>query len=74
MKKENAEIKKSLKEVSEQVKKLVVVSTKYVEEEIVIDMKLGEKDVENMMVIDSGAPISLVSQAWFEKYVEVAKK
>ena len=48
-------------------------TTKYVEEEIGIDIKYMEKDIENMMVNDSGAPILLVSQAWFEKYVEVAK-
>ena len=72
----NADIEKTMKtmkNVSEQVNKLVAVSTKYVEEEIVIDIKFVEKDVENMMVIDSGAPISLVSQAWFEKYMELAK-
>ena len=51
----------------------MTVGTKYVEEEIVIDIKYMEKDVENMMVIDSGAPISLVSLAWFERYVKGAK-
>ena len=55
------------------MKKIVAVSKKYVEEEIVIDIKYVEKDVENMMIIDSGAPISLVSLAWFEEYVKVAK-
>ena len=53
--------------------KKMTVNTKYVEEEIVINIKYVEKDVENMMVINSGAPISLVSLAWFERYMKGAK-
>ena len=66
--KDNAEMKKSsiamkkaidiqsicIKNVEEMMKKLTI-NTKYVEEEIVIDVKYVEKDIENMMVIDSGA-------------------
>ena len=66
-------MKKSMKNMEEMIKKIMTVSTKYVEEEIVIDIKYMEKDVENMMVINSGAPILLVSLAWFERYVKGAK-
>ena len=36
------------------------VNTQYVEEEIIIDVKYVEKNVDNMMIIDSGAPVSIV--------------
>ena len=36
-------------------------------------MKYVERDTENMMVIDSGAPVSLVSSAWLENYLKEAK-
>ena len=41
----------------------IAINTKYIEEEIVIDIKYVEKDTENMMVINSDAPVSLVSSA-----------
>ena len=48
-------------------------NTKYIKKEIVIDIKYMEKDNKNIMVIDSGALISLVSSTWFEKYIKEAK-
>ena len=49
------------------------VNTQYVEEEIIIAVKYMEKNVDNMMIIDSGAPVSIVSAAWFDEYIKDAK-
>ena len=46
-----------IKNMEEMMKKLTI-NTKFVEEEIVIDVKYVEKDIKNMMVIDSRAPVS----------------
>ena len=70
--KELPALKKTINDMSEILKKSTI-NTKFVEEEIVIDIKYVEKDTENMMVIDSGAPVSLVSSAWFKQYVKEAK-
>ena len=71
--KEMTGIKKTLKSVEDKLTNLVAVSTKYVEEEFVIDVKLVNNDKEFRMIIDSGAPVSLASKEWFEKYVEEKK-
>ena len=63
LKKDITEMKKSQKSMEEMMKNLIAVSTKYVEEEFVIDVKLVENYEEFMMIIDSGAPISLASLA-----------
>jgi len=72
MEKDNVAIKTSIKNIEEMMKK-VTINTKFVEEEIVIDVKYVEKDIENMMIIDSGAPVSLMSSAWFNNYLKEAK-
>ena len=72
MEKDNVAIKTSIKNIEEMMKK-VTINTKFVEEEIVIDVKYVEKDIENMMIIDSGAPGSLMSSAWFNNYLKEAK-
>ena len=41
--------------------KKVTINTKFVEEEIFIDVKYVEKEIENNMIIDSGAP-SLINE------------
>ena len=61
-----------MKNMEEMIKKLTI-NTKYVEEEIVIDIKYIEKDIDNMMIIDSGAPVSLMSSDWFGNYLKEAK-
>ena len=60
-------------EVKELLKNAIAVNTKFVEEEFVIDVKLVNNDKEFRMIIDSGAPVSLASKEWFEKYVEEKK-
>ena len=58
--------------MSEILKKSTI-NTKFVKEEIVIDIKYVEANIENMMVINRGAPVSLVNSAWFKQYVKEAK-
>ena len=70
--KDSIAMKTCIKNVEEMVKKLTI-NTKYVEEEIFIDVKYVEKDIENMMIIDSGAPVSLMSSVWFNNYLKEAK-
>merc|ERR1712105_201737 len=53
--------------------KKATINTKFMEEEIFIDVKYMEKEIENTMIIDSGAPVSLMSSTWFDNYTKEAK-
>ena len=53
--------------------KKVTISAQYVEDEVFIDIKYVQKEMEDSMVIDSGAPVSLVSSTWLKNYVKEAK-
>merc|ERR1711905_38909 len=68
-------IEKSIAGVSriEEMLKKGMINTQYVEEEIFIDIKYVQKETENSMIIDSGAPVSLISNAWLKNYMEEAK-
>merc|ERR1712090_37736 len=68
-------IEKSLGGVSriEEMLKKVTINTQYVEEEIFIDVKYVQKEIDNSMIIDSGAPVSLISSTWLKNYIEEAK-
>merc|ERR1712105_60797 len=61
-----------IKKIEEMLKK-VTINTQYVEEEIFIDIKYVQRETDNSMIIDSGAPVSLVSNAWLKNYMEEAK-
>merc|ERR1712237_300771 len=61
-----------IKKIEEMLKK-VTISTQYVEEEVFIDIKYVQKEIDNTMIIDSGAPVSLMSSAWFANYTAEAK-
>ena len=50
-----------------------LIDTQFVEEEIVIDVKYVNAGADRMMLIDSGAPKSIVSSRWFEGYLRDAK-
>ena len=50
-----------------------VISTQFVEEEIVIDMKFVDDGSDRMMLIDNRAPRSIVSSKWFNGYLKDAK-
>merc|ERR1712030_27575 len=62
----------SVKKIEEMLKK-VTINTQFVEEEISIDIKYVQRETENSMIIDSGAPVSLVSNAWLKNYMAEAK-
>merc|ERR1712030_127714 len=73
--KELSTIKQSvggIKKIEEMLKK-VTINTQYVEEEYCIDIKYVQKEIDNTMIIDSGAPVSLMSSAWLANYIEEAK-
>merc|ERR1712105_438809 len=70
--KDNVSVKNSIKNLEDMVKKLTI-PTKFVEEEIFIDVKYVEKEIENLMIVDSGAPVSLMSSAWLQNYLKEAK-
>merc|ERR1712055_910177 len=75
LEKEISLIKKSVRGVSriEEMLKKVTINTQYVEEEIFIDGKYVQKEIDNSMIIDSGAPVSLISSTWLTNYIEEAK-
>ena len=53
--------------------KKAMTSAQYVEDEVLIDVKYVQKERENSMVIDSGAPVSLVSSTWLKNYIREAE-
>ena len=53
--------------------KKVTINAQYVEEEVFIDVKYVQKELENSMIIDSGAPVSLISSTWLKNYIKEAK-
>merc|ERR1712030_136912 len=75
MEKKIISIEKSLGGVSriEEMLKKVTINTQYVEEEIFIDVKYVQKETDNNMIIDSGAPVSLLSTTWLRNYMKEAK-
>ena len=65
-------LEKDMKTIMELIKKNPVV-TKFVEEEIVINVNYVDKSVVDHMIVDTGAPVSIVSLSWIEKYLRDAK-
>ncbi len=49
------------------------INTRYVDKEIVIDVKYVNEGQERVMLIDSGAPKSIVSSRWYEGYLKDSK-
>ena len=50
-----------------------LISTHFVEEEIIIDVKYVNDGTNRMMFIDNGAPKSIVSSKWLNGYLQDAK-
>ena len=50
-----------------------LISTEFVEEDIVIDVKYVIAEAEKMILIDSGAPKSILSSKWLDEYLKDAK-
>ena len=65
-------VEKSINEIIAMMKKNPI-STQFVEEEIIIDIKYVDESVDNNMIIDSGAPVSIVSADWLARYIKEAK-
>ena len=66
------EVEKSMDTILEILKKNTI-NNEFAEEEMKINIKYVEKDKENMMLIDSGAPVSIGSSAWFKEYLKENK-
>ena len=64
--KNNEELKKELQEIKEMLK---TINTQYVLGVIVINVKYVNEGQERLMLIDSGAPKSIVSSRWLEGYL-----
>ena len=47
--------------------------TKFVEEETIIDLKLVDRSVIDLMIIDIGTPVSLVRRGWIDRYLNETK-
>merc|ERR1711905_8676 len=75
MEKKIISIEKSLGGVAriEEMLKQVTINTQFVEEEIFIDVKYVQKETDNSMIIDSGAPVSLLSSTLLRSYMQEAK-
>ena len=43
---------------------------KFVEEEIIVDVKFVDTSIGTIMIVESGAPLSIVSSTWLKKYVK----
>ena len=62
-------VEKTVGEILEMLKKSPV-NMKFVEEEIVVDIKFMSETRGSKMIIDSRAPLSIVSEKWLKKYIE----
>lgn len=61
-------VEKSVNAVIEMLKKSPI-NMQFVEEEIIIDAKYVDTGAEKFMLVDSGAPLMIVSSKWFEEYL-----
>ena len=64
-------VEKSVEQVIEMLNTNPV-NVKYVEEEIIIDIKFVEASIGRRMIVDSGAPMSIVSANWLKTYIKEA--
>ena len=61
-----------MKEMKE-VLKGKLVNTQFVEEEMIVDVKIMNAGAPRMILMDSGAPKSVVSKEWIEGYLNDMK-
>ena len=62
-------VERSVDDIMEMLKKRPI-NMKFVEEEIVVDIKFVDTRKGTRMIVDSGAPLSLVSLSWLKSYQE----
>ena len=65
-------LEKDIKEINE-VLKGKVINGHFVEEEVIVDVKYMNAGAPRIMLIDSGAPKSVVSKEWIEGYLKDMK-
>ena len=65
-------LEKDMKEIKEMLKGKFV-NTQFVEEEVIVDVKFMNAGAPRMMLIDSGAPKSIVRKDWIEGYMKEIK-
>ena len=65
-------LEKEMKEMKEMIKGKVI-NGHFVEEDVIVDVKFMNAGVPRMMLIDSGAPKSVVSREWIEGYLKDMK-
>ena len=65
-------VEKSVTEIMDMLKQNQI-SIKYLEEEIIVNVKLVDSSIRKKMLIDSGAPLSIVSSNWLKNYIEEVK-
>ena len=65
-------LEKDVKEMKE-ILKGKVISGHFVEEEVVIDVNYMNDRATRMMLVDYGAPKSVVSTGWIEEYLKDMK-
>ena len=58
-------VDKSVSEIMEMLKKSPV-NMKFVEEEIIVDVKFVDVNIGTRIIVDSGAPLSIVSSNWLK--------
>ena len=75
LERETKEIKKCIGGIPriEEMLKKATINALCVENEILIDGEYAQKGMEKNMVIDSGAPVSLVSSIWLKNYAKEAE-
>ena len=66
--KDNQEIKKQLKEIREIIVKAKV--NHFVEEEYEFNVRFVDEAKGMQMIVDSGAPVSIATSKWMEKYLK----
>ena len=61
-------VEKDVKEILEMLKKSPL-KLNFVEEEILVDVRFVSETGGLKMIVDSGAPLSVVSEKWMRKYI-----
>ena len=69
--KDNQEIKRQLKEIREMIVKDKV--NHFVEEEYEFNIRFVDEAKDIQMIVDCGAPVSIATSKWMNKYLEEMK-
>ena len=67
--KDIGEMKQQLEKVTK-ILESKLMSTQFIEEELTVDVMYVNEGAPKMMLLDSGAPKSVVSKEWIESYLK----